>query len=70
MVLIIFGGYTIMAKPLPAYAFTMIIKQQYLGHKTLCITMSLDTSIVDIILLGNCSQMKLSLLTLWSQKIT
>ena len=37
-------------------------------HKTLCIMVSLDTFIVDIIPFGSCYQMELSLLNLWRQK--
>ena len=44
------------------YAFTVIIKQLYLGYKIIYITVSLDIFVVDIILLSNCSQMELSLL--------
>ena len=39
----------------PPYVFTMIIKQQYLEHKILYITVNLDKSVVDITLLGSCS---------------
>jgi len=52
-------------KPGPPYAFIAIIKQRYLGHKILYITVSLDIFVVDIIPLSSYSLMKLSLLTLY-----
>ena len=49
-------------KPVPTIVYIVIANLQLVGRRMTCITVSLDIYVVDIIPLGNCSQMGLFLL--------
>ena len=50
---------------LPSIAIASL---QLVGHIVICIMISLDITVIDIIPLDNCSQVGLSLLTTWDQR--
>lgn len=48
------------------YVYTIIVNLRLEGYKIICIIVSLDIYVVDIISLSSCSQMVLYPLTTWS----